>query len=191
MPSILEELLPKAVEQTKRFGRYCLNQYRLWYARQEEKRRMAEYQRWIEQVKAQISEKVFYIFKGDSERYIFEEVPEYEQQETIVNGQRQLQTVQIGTKKMPLVKHSRLSDWCCDVFSVNVLGKISEDEREILQDFLNTLPATAKGRWVFNPNTSTGRYIHFCLSENEENWSSVSHASRRLYNHSEKERPKG
>lgn len=187
----MKEQFGEAMKQIKRFGRYCLNQYRLWYARQEEKRRKAEYQRWIEQVKGQISEKVYYIFQGDSERYMFTEVPEYEQQETIVNGQKRLQTVQVGSKKMPFVSHATIPSWRCDVFTVSIIGEISENQRQMLQDYLNTIQSTAKGKWVFTYDTPTGRYIHFCLAEKAEDKASVLHASRKLYNHSENQRPRG
>lgn len=167
MPSILEELLPKAMEQTKRFGRYCLNQYRLWYARQEEKRRKAEYQRWIEQVKGQISEKVYYIFKGDSELYTFEEVPNYEQQETIVNGQKQLQTVQVGMKKMPFVKYWFYEEPYCDVFSVRIVGKFTEEQKEILTDFFKTFGGPRE-KWVWIQDCQDGKYIRLCMANSIE-----------------------
>jgi len=84
MPSVFEELPGKALGQIKRFGRYCLNQYRKWYTKQQEKQFLIEREKWIEQVKQQISSKVYYILGGDSELYAFVEVPEYEQQETVV-----------------------------------------------------------------------------------------------------------
>lgn len=166
MPSVFEELPGKAWRQIKRFGRYCLNQYRKWYAKQQEKQFLIEREKWIEQVKQQISSKVYYILGGDSELYAFVEVPEYEQQETVVNGQSQLQTVQIGIKKVPFVYHLCNNEPYCEVFSVRILGNINEEQKEILTDFIKTLRGPQE-KWVWVQKCKDGKYIRFCMANNE------------------------